>query len=121
MRVCWLALPIIFAIMLVGCAAQNPATVSHPGAINAFDSNAYDILVSTQGAIDAARPLATTAGQKAILNKAIAGYNEAKNAYLLYHSQVAAGGNVDTTALSAQLTALVSSTANLTSQIKGAP
>jgi len=120
-RVCWFALPIILALLLTGCAAQNPATVSHPGAINAFDSNTYDALVTAQGAIDAARPFATTAGQKAVLNKVIAAYNEAKAGYLLYHSQAAGGGTVDTTSLSAQIAALVSATANLANQIKGTP
>jgi hypothetical protein len=114
-----LALPVVLALLLVACAAQNPATL-HPGSINAFDSNTYDALVTAQGAIDAAKPLATTAGQKAILNKVIAAYNEAKSAYLLYHSQAAAGGNIDTSVLSSQITALVTATANLATQIKGA-
>jgi hypothetical protein len=121
LRDCWFTLPALLILVLAGCAAQNPTTVSHPGAINSFDSNAYDSLVTAQGAIDAAKPLATSAGQKAILNKVIAAYNEAKNAYLLYHSQLAAGGNVDTAALSAQLTSLVQATANLATQLKGAP
>jgi hypothetical protein len=106
-------------LLLAGCVKN--ATVSHPGAINAFDSNAYDSLVTAQGAIDAAKPLAVTQAQKDVINKVIAAYNAAKSAYLLYHSQVAAGGNVDTATLQAQLTALVTATANLATQIKGTP
>lgn len=109
------------ALVLLACAAQKPGTVSHPGAINQFDSQAYDSLVTAQGAIDAARPLAVSSAQKAIFNKVAASYNEAKNAYLLYHTQLASGGQVDTTALSNQLTALVQSTAVLAGQLRGTP
>ena len=110
--------PVLLLLLLTGCAMNQ--AVSHPGAINPFDSNTYDALVTAQGAIDAARPLAVNATQKAILNKVIASYNEAKSAYLLYHSAVASGGKVDTSTLSSQITALIAATANLTAQIQGA-
>jgi PBP1b-binding outer membrane lipoprotein LpoB len=113
--------PIVLLALILSSCAMNPAAVSHPGAINSFDSNAYDSLVTAQGAIDAAKPLATSQGQKDVLNQVIASYNTCKNAYLLYHTQMVGGGNVDTTQLASQLTALVSASANLVNQIKGTP
>ena len=109
---------IILTLVLCGCA--KTATITHPGAGNQFDSNTYDSLVSVEGAIDAARSLAVTQPQKDILNKVIAAYQEAKAAYVLYHTTVVAGGTADTATLSAQIAALVAATAGLVTQIKGA-
>lgn len=118
MRAARATFAICLALTLGACA--KTATVSHPGAVNAFDSNTYDALVTAQGAIDTARPLATTATQKAILNKVIASYQEAKAAYLVYHNAAVVGGAPDTTTLAADIVSLTASTANLVATIKGA-
>lgn len=89
-----------------GCAKS--ATVSHPGAVNAFDSNTYDALRTAQAAIEQARTqVGTNAVLKAAVNKAIASYNAAEDAYVAYHKAAVAGTVPDTATLSQLLATLV--------------
>ena len=100
-------------------ACMKSATVSHPGAANQFDSNTYDALVSVKASIDAAKPLATTQGQKDIVNKVIASYVAVEAAYETYHNAAVKGGVPDSTQLAADLATLVKAAAGLATQITG--
>lgn len=84
-----------------GCAKS--VTVSHPGAVNAFDSNTADTIVTARGTIEAAKPIFTTPAQKAILNKVIDSFNLTEDAYKAYHSAAVVGGSPDPVALQALL------------------
>lgn len=78
---------LILPLLLVGCHK----TIIHPGALNQFDSNAYDSLIVAQAAIDAAKAqpsITNNVMAKAALNKAIGSYNIAYEAYLAYHAGV---------------------------------
>lgn len=73
------------ASLISGCAAKGAK--SYPNAINAFDSTAFDTLVTAQAAIEAAKADITAHPEaKDVLNKAIAAYNSAEAAYSIYHS-----------------------------------
>jgi predicted lipoprotein len=100
------------ALLLILAACATTATApTHPGAINAFDSTAYDTLITVQASLNQAKALITTYPQfKADLNTAIAAYNAAQAAYKTYHAAGAAGS---TTALQTQLQALVAQVAAL--------
>lgn len=78
---------IILACVLIlgGCKATVPV----PGALNSFDSTAYTTLLTVQAAIEAAKPLATTATTKKLINDAIAAYDTAEAGYLAYHAAAA--------------------------------
>ena len=91
---------------LQGCAT---ATATHPGAINTFDSTAYDTLITVQASINQAKTLIGTYPQfKADLNTAIAAYNVALTAYKTYHQAGSAAATAaSTTVLQTQLAALV--------------
>lgn len=102
-----------------GCAKS--ATTSHPGAVNAFDSNAYDALNSAQAAIEQAKTqLGSTPAAKGALNKVIASYNATMDAYVAYHKAAVAGGVPDQASLQAELTALITDVAALKTQFGGA-
>lgn len=76
---------LVGASLLSGCATKGAK--SHPNAINAFDSTAYDTLVTAQAAIEAAKAdIGAHPEAKDVLNKAIATYNSAEAAYSIYHS-----------------------------------
>lgn len=80
-------------LALTGCAAKSGSTTPpppHPGAANAFDSAAYDSLVTIQAGIEQAKVNAPV-GQKALLNQIIADYNLAMHAYEAYHAAATAG------------------------------
>ena len=97
-------------LILAACATTNTAP-SHPGAINSFDSTAYDTLITVQASINQAKTLITTYPQfKTDLNTTIAAYNAAQAAYKTYHT---AGASGSTTALQTQLQALVAQVAAL--------
>lgn len=114
----FLAAVVLAAVLTLSSCAKS-ATVSHPGAANTFDSNTYDALVTVKASIDAAKPLATTQGQKNIVNKVIASYITVEAAYETYHKAAVAGGIPDSTQLAADLAALVQASAGLVNQIKG--
>lgn len=100
-----LALPLIIAVLLAGCAAQD-YKVKYPGALDQLDGKAYEVLGVAQATLDAAK-----AEQKAgtlpataipVINRAGAAYNVARDAWLIYREQVKAGK--DSTASAAALT-----------------
>lgn len=97
---------LVAGLCLSGCSAT--AIANHPGAVNAFDSQTYDVLLTAQAAIEAAKPLGTTQPIKDAINKAIAAYNVAEAAYTAYHQAATAG-----TATASQQTALQSNVASL--------
>jgi len=79
---------LLIALSFGACASKSgttPPPPSHPGAVNAFDSTAYDALVSAQAAIEQAK-VGIPQSQKALLNKIITGYNKAESAYVAYHT-----------------------------------
>lgn len=89
-----------------GCAKS--ATVSHPGAVNQFDSSTYDSLRTAQAAIEQARTqVGTNPTLKTAVNKAIASYNAAEDAYVAYHKAAVLGAVPDTATLSQLLATLV--------------
>ena len=103
-----------FCILLASCATT--AVVTHPGAVNAFDSNTYDALLTAQAAIEAAKPLATTPTLKTAVNAAMQAYDVAESAYVAYHTAAVAG-----TATAAQQAALQTQVTSLTAQTKALP
>lgn len=108
-----LTLCLAVGLCLTGCSPT--ATANHPGAVNAFDSQTYDVLLTAQAAIEAAKPLATTASTANALNAAIGVYNAAEAAYVAYHQAATAGTATASqqSALQSQVAALKSATAAL--------
>ncbi len=101
-------------ISITGCGTSAPATISHPGAINAFDSNVFDALVTIQAGLDEARAQAPMASPafRTLLNQAIAAYNTAMNSYKVYHTTASADPAAQA-ALQMQIDALKVNLANL--------
>jgi len=118
-----LALPIAFS-SLSGCA-----TALHPGAVNKFDSDSWDALLTAQTMLEQASADPTITGDpasKAVLNKAIAAYDTAESAWQLWHSSAVAAkaaGNAaavgDSPQLSAQIAELVADVGQLRTLLKG--
>jgi hypothetical protein len=114
-----LLVPIVVALAFVlslcglqACATTNTAPL-HPGAINAFDSAAYDTLITVQASLNQAKTLIGGFPQyKNDLNTAIAAYNVAIAAYKTYHATVPAT-SASTAALQTELTSLVNQVAAL--------
>ncbi len=94
---------LLCCLLVAGC--KTGAYTIHHGAANAFDSQAYDSLYTTDHLIQGTKAalIAGTlpASAKPILNKVIQSYNTADAAYRAYHDIATAGG--DTSALSATL------------------
>ena len=86
---------IFLALALTGCASRP----IHPGAVNKFDSDAYDILLVTDNVIQTTRAdlsnnvFSTTVAVnvKNALNGLITAYNAADIAYKTYHASAIAG------------------------------
>ena len=94
-----------------GCAAAKPI---HPGAVNQFDSTAYDSLITVQAALTTAKgQIAAFPQFKPQLNQAIAAYNTAQAAYKVYHTAALAGDTSQQAALSAEITTLTQQVAQL--------
>lgn len=75
---------LIVVLAFGGCAKKPPI---HPGAINEFDSYAYDTLLTAQAGITEAKTqLASNPSAKEPLNQAISAYNAALATYNLYHA-----------------------------------
>ncbi len=81
-------LPILLVLLLAGCAKT---IVLHPGAMNAFDSQAYDVLVTAQASLTQAKASVQTSFPqfRPQLNQVIAAYNTVQAAYKLYHTSAA--------------------------------
>lgn len=88
----------VFALslaLLAGCAAR----VTHPGAVNQFDSNAYDVVLITHGVIEDTKtdlaanafPASIAGNVKTALNDLIKAYNVADTSYKAYHNAAVAG------------------------------
>jgi len=121
-------MPLIIGSVMVGTATvvtscNNAAYKVHPGAVNAFDSQVYDVLVAADAAIQQTKTQLssgaftnpTVAHDVAIaLNGAITAYNVADNTYLQYHAAAAA---IPPTATPAQANALQSQIAGLTTAV----
>ena len=105
-------IPAIALFLLVGCAAH----VTHPGAANKYDSDAYDAVLVTHNLIETTKtdlgnnafPASITGNVKTALNDLIKSYDIADTAYVTYHSAALAG-----TATSAQQTALTNALTNV--------
>lgn len=101
------AVLVALTILISSCAVP---VVQHPGSISAFDSAAYDTLITEQAAIEQAKVnIASFPNLKATLNRVIEQYNTTMNAYKLYHS----AGSGDITALQSQIASLTTNVANL--------
>lgn len=106
-------------VTVAGC--QHKAATLPAGAINSFDATSYDVLVTTQGAINGFKAQLPTlpASQQAIvkpaLNQAIGYYNQAEIAWQDFHK----GGATTSSALSAALGQLISSLGTIEQLIKG--
>lgn len=105
-------------IITTGCATS---AAQHPGAINAFDSQAYDTLLTVQAGIEAAKvQFANTPAAKEPLDKLRALYNTTMNAYKVWHS-VASVDPAAQQALANQITAVKTSLASLLATFGGKP
>lgn len=99
---------LVLALFMLGCAGKAP--VKHPGAINDFDSYAFDTLLTAHGALNEAKAQAPSHPEaKELINQAIASYNSAQAAYKIYH----ASGSGDYSGLQQQLGELVKSIAQV--------
>ena len=86
---------LLLCFLLTGCAAYK----IHPGAVNGFDSGAYDSLIVAHATIESTKadlagnafPASVTPAVKKAVNDLIAAYNIADTAYLDYHAAAAAG------------------------------
>lgn len=103
------ALALALILFTASCMTQL-----HPGAANKFDSTTYDALLSAQAAITNAKvQFGADASLKPIINKAIASYNLAENAYVAYHTAAVAGQVPDAAFLTMALSQLSMDIANL--------
>jgi len=103
---------LVFVLLLSSCAKQ--VATPHPGAINAFDSNAYDILITEQASIEQAKvDIGKFPNLKASLNAVIVQYDTTMATYKLYHNAAAAGSAPDPANLQAQIQSLVTNVTNL--------
>lgn len=80
-------------VFMAGCGKQY---VAHPGSVDSFDSHVYDVLISSQAALDSAKQQYAS-GQisgdtaKTAINKAGAVYNELRDEWLVYRGFKQAG------------------------------
>jgi hypothetical protein len=78
-------------LLLAGCGANRS---THPGAVDRFDSEAYDLLLTTQNALSAANgeidniPVAYRRQYIDLVNNVGAAYNIARNAWTVYRNAV---------------------------------
>jgi len=114
---CMLLVIIVVTVPLGGCASSSSTAHSHPGAANATDSQIYDTLVSIQASIEQAKAdFGSLPAAKAPLNKIIASYNAAQDAYRSYHQLAMSGHAPDATNLTSQVFTLVNDLAALNAQ-----
>lgn len=109
-------LPILlFLIGSWSCGAVRVPVAIHPGAVNTFDSNSYDILLAEQAAINAAKlQIGNYPNLKPILNRVIDEYETTMKAYKLYHTSATLGNVADPTLLQREILDLVQSVTSLT-------
>lgn len=113
MRVLLSAVLFVLLLVPVGCSAP----VQHPGSVNLIDSQLYDTLLTLQSGIEEAKvQFAGNAAARAPLNKIIASYSAAQDAYKAWH----AAGAGDASALTLQINAVKSDLASLIQLFGGA-
>lgn len=105
-------------LFLTGCA-KNPVVV-HPGSLSAFDSAAYDTLLTAQAAIESATTevVANYPNLKPEINTVRKTYTAAQAAYKAYHEAAAAGKPTDPAALDAMLKKLTADIAAIVAKLK---
>lgn len=83
-----LVLAAALCLPLAGCANRQPVSAPIPGAINAFDSNAFQTLATTHAFVVSVKSHADTLTptEKAILNQLIVDLNTADAVYKVYHN-----------------------------------
>jgi hypothetical protein len=75
----------VLAVML-GCAAHT-VKAPVPGALNSFDADSYQTLMTAQATLNSLKSTAaTTPSLKPILNQAISSYDVAETAWQAYHA-----------------------------------
>lgn len=106
---------LIALAIMIGCGKAKPQPLP-PGAINTFDADAYNTLVTSQAALKQAKSeFGGLPAAKGPLNAAIDGYNAAEAAWQTYHA-VGGGTDVQAQVLKANLSALVAAIASLEKQ-----
>lgn len=98
---------------LAGCQYGGKPQTLPPGAINTFDSDAYNTLVTAQGALSQAKKdFGSDPAAKTPLNTAIDAYNIAEHTWKTYHA-AGGGDTADSQILQQELSALVAAIASL--------
>ncbi len=110
-------LAMAIVILLVGCANQAKPKTVPPGALNAVDASLYDSLLVAQATLESVKADAgkLPPSAKPSLNKAIASYNVAEEAYQTYRTAVAAGKAGDQDAVTM---AIVKATADISTVVQ---
>lgn len=91
----------------------------HPGAVNVFDSNAYDTLLTVQAALEtASKEVVNYPNLKPELNHAIDAYNVAMIAYKGYHEAALAGKPTDQASLAAMIKSLSTTVAAVIAKLR---
>lgn len=108
---------LLAACLQLGCAKNQPY-VPHPGAVDEFDSRAYDALLVWRGALDEAKQLfaeGKLSGDTAknIINKAGEAYNVMRGFRESYVNAIKLGDQASATAYAAQWNKLLQSTEQL--------
>jgi len=95
---------LIAALVLSSCGKQ--AVIQHPGAVNAFDSNTYDALITVGASVLQAKELVTDSfpQYKDQFNKVNQAYRALEDSYRAYHIALTQGLSPDSNALAIQLT-----------------
>ena len=122
-----LVLFLAVALTLSGCAARQ----IHPGAVNKFDSDAYDALLVTDSIIKSTRtdlengvfPASIAPKVKDAINYVITAYNAANTSYRVYHAAVSTGTATaqQQAAVSDGINKMASATSALTQAKAGKP
>jgi hypothetical protein len=114
----------LFSLLLSASASTTTGCAHHsairPGAVNSFDSHAYDSLLSAQAVLEqASKEVQAFPGLKPQLNKAIDAYNEAQRAYKAYHALAVAGKEGDTVQLAIAISQVSEESVRLLQFMKG--
>lgn len=107
-------------MLFAGCASKTPI---HPGSLSTFDSTAYDTLLTSQAAIEAASTevVANYPALKLQMNEVRKAYTATQAAYKAYHEAAAAGKPTDPAALDAMLKKLTADIAAIVAKLKPTP
>jgi hypothetical protein len=91
---------VIALVLLCAVGCKQPKTLP-PGALNTFDANSYDTLMTTKAVlatlkVDEPQISAQVPEFKAILNQAISDYDAAETSWQLYHAGAGTATSVST-------------------------